>query len=161
MKLKLFSVLALSGLIAAGVACGNSSDDETGDGGSGGSGGETGTTKTSTTATKSSASTGMTNTTTGTQSTASGTQSCDDIGVCAGDGMNGDSGRLSSRGSSFAATTFSSWVFLEQPITATAGTAAAGASRLRRGSLLLAAQAGLEGHDAGYRLATKKMRRKG
>lgn len=88
MKLKLFSVLALSGLIAAGVACGNSSDDETGDGGSGGSGGSgSGTTKTSTTKTNSSASTG-TPTTTGSPTSTTGSAGCD-TGV-PGDIANGD-----------------------------------------------------------------------
>jgi hypothetical protein len=84
MKLKLFSVLALSGLIAAGVACGESETDDDGEGGSGGSGGETGTTKATTTATK--ASTGTGTGTTGTGTTATGTSttsagSCD-MGTC-------------------------------------------------------------------------------
>jgi hypothetical protein len=90
MKLKLFSVLALSGLIAAGVACGDSSSD--GEGGEGGSGGDT----TSTTSTKGGTTTKTTgatmNTTTG--STTSGSMACDDIGGCNGDGMDPASGCL-------------------------------------------------------------------
>ncbi len=76
MKLKLFSVLALSGLIAAGVACGNSESDDDGDGGSGGSGGETtSTTKTSSTSTK--ATTTTTGTPTTNTSTSTGPMGCD------------------------------------------------------------------------------------
>lgn len=73
MKLKLFSVLALSGLIAAGVACGDTDTDDDGEGGEGGSGGQTGTTKT--TSTKA---TGTQTVTTGNGTTATGTPGCDD-----------------------------------------------------------------------------------
>ncbi len=79
MKLKLFSVLALGGLLSAAFACGDSSGDG-GSGGSGGSGGDT----TSTTGTKGTGSTtkattgGMTTATT----TSSGQMGCDAIGVC-------------------------------------------------------------------------------
>lgn len=78
MKLKLFSVLALSGLIAAGVACGDSSSDSDGEGGSGGSGGDaTGTTKTSTTATKTSSNASTTGSNNTTNSTGTGPMGCD------------------------------------------------------------------------------------
>ncbi len=90
MKLKLFSVLALSGLIAAGVACGDSSSD--GEGGEGGSGGDT----TSTTSTKggtTTKTTGATMNTTGGMTTGM-TMACDDIGGCGGDGMDPNSGCL-------------------------------------------------------------------
>jgi hypothetical protein len=76
MKLKLFSVLALSGLIAAGVACGNSESDDDGDGGSGGSGGETSsTTKSGSTTTKTSST--ATGTPTTNTSTSTGPMGCD------------------------------------------------------------------------------------
>lgn len=76
MKLKLFSVLALGGLLSAAFACGDSSGDG-GSGGSGGSGGDTtSTTKSSTSSTK--ASTGTGNTTTTGQTTTTGSAMCDD-----------------------------------------------------------------------------------
>lgn len=77
MKLKLFAVLALGGLLSAAFACGDSSGDG-GSGGSGGSGGgTTSSTKSATSSTKATTGTSPT-TTTGTGTTTTSSGGCDD-----------------------------------------------------------------------------------
>jgi hypothetical protein len=76
MKLKLFSVLALGGLLSAAFACGDSSGDG-GSGGSGGSGGDTTSSTTKSTSSSTKATTG-TGTTTSGQTTTTGSGMCDD-----------------------------------------------------------------------------------
>ncbi|MBL9024582.1 MAG: hypothetical protein JNL21_20470 [Myxococcales bacterium] len=77
MKLKLFSVLALGGLLSAAFACGDSSGDG-GSGGSGGSGGDTTSSTTKSTSSSTKATTGGMTTTTGMNTTTTGMGMCDD-----------------------------------------------------------------------------------